>query len=145
MVLAMVVLAGCKKEKPADEAMPPPIDAEKPADEAVPPPIDAEKPADEAVPLLIDAEKPADVPKSAVTVNVKTAEVEAKLAKADLVDGTADKVVSKCAGCALAMDGKSENALKVSGYTIHFCSDGCKKGFEEDTTKSILAMTIPEG
>ncbi len=74
----------------------------------------------------------------------KTAAVEAKLAEADALDGKTDKVVSKCAGCALGMDGKSEHALEVSGYTLHFCSEDCKTGFEKDTTKAILALKIPK-
>jgi len=73
-----------------------------------------------------------------------TAAVLAKLAEADEIDGKTDKVVSKCASCALGMDGKSEHALEVSGYTLHFCSEDCKTGFEEDTTKAILALKIPE-
>ena len=72
------------------------------------------------------------------------AAVEAKLAKADKFDGKTDKVVSKCASCALGMDGKSEHSLEVSGFTLHFCSDDCKTGFEKDTTKVILALKIPE-
>jgi len=81
-----------------------------------------------------------------VKVNVKVkVKVEAKLAKADQVDGTADKIVSKCPACALGMDGKSEHALQVSGYTLHFCSEKCKTEFEKDTTKSILDLKIPEG
>ena len=76
-------------------------------------------------------------------VDTKVA-VEAKLADADKFDGTSDKVVSKCASCALGMDGKSEHALEVSGYTLHFCSEDCKTGFEKDTTKAILALKIPE-
>lgn len=74
----------------------------------------------------------------------KTAAVEVKLAKADAFDGQADKIVSKCPGCALEMDGTSEHALGVSGYTIHFCSEDCKTGFEQDATKAVLAMNIPE-
>ena len=73
-----------------------------------------------------------------------TAAVEAKLAEADEFDGKTDKVVSKCASCTLGMDGKSEHALEVSGYTLHFCSEDCKTGFEKDTTKAILALKIPE-
>ena len=73
-----------------------------------------------------------------------TAAVEAKLALADALDGTTDKVVSKCASCALAMDGKSEHAAEVSGYKLHFCSEDCKTGFEKDTTKAILALKIPK-
>ena len=76
-------------------------------------------------------------------VDTKAA-VEAKLAEADEFDGKTDKVVSKCASCTLGMDGKSEHALEVSGYTLHFCSEDCKTGFEKDTAKAILALKIPE-
>ena len=72
------------------------------------------------------------------------AAVEAKLAAADALDGNVDKVVSKCPSCALSMDGKSEHALVTSGYTLHFCTEGCKTRFEEDTTEAILALNIPE-
>ena len=74
----------------------------------------------------------------------RTAAVEAKLAEADTFDGKTDKVVSKCASCELGMDGKSEHALEISGYTLHFCSEDCRTGFEKDTTKAILALKIPE-
>ena len=76
---------------------------------------------------------------------VTKAAVEAKLTEADKFDGTIDKVVSKCPSCALEKDGKSEQALEVAGYKLHFCSEDCKKGFEKDTTKAILALKIPEG
>ena len=72
------------------------------------------------------------------------AAVEAKLVHADKFDGKTDKVVSKCASCELGMDGKSEHALEVSGYTLNFCSEDCKTGFEKDTTNAILALKIPE-
>ncbi len=68
----------------------------------------------------------------------------AKLAMVDKFDGKTDKIVSKCASCALGMDGKSEHALGVSGYTLHFCSEYCKTRFEQNTTKAILALQIPE-
>ena len=76
---------------------------------------------------------------------VTKAAVEAKLTEADKFDGTIDKVVSKCPSCALEKDGKSEQALEVAGYKLHFCSEDCKKGFEKDTTKEILSLKIPEG
>ena len=75
---------------------------------------------------------------------VTKAAVEAKLTEADKFDGTIDKVVSKCPSCALEKDGKSEQALEVAGYKLYFCSEDCKKGFEKDTTKAILALKIPE-
>ena len=39
--------------------------------------------------------------------------------------------LSKCPSCALSMDGKSEHALLTSGYTLHFCTEGCKTRFDE--------------
>ena len=74
---------------------------------------------------------------------VDEAAVLAVLAKADLVDGSEDKVVSKCGTCALGMDGKAEHSLKTSGYTMYFCSEHCRDAFAENTDKSILAMKIP--
>lgn len=72
------------------------------------------------------------------------AKVEAKLVSADEFDETTDKIVSKCAGCKLGMDGSDKYALTAFGYTMYFCSDDCKKKFEEDTAKAILALEIPE-
>ena len=87
----------------------------------------------------------ADTAKAAESKAEPTADVEAILAKADLFDGKADKIVTKCASCGLTMDGSSEHTLKASGYTLYFCNEKCAKGFSEDLTKSILAMKIPEG
>ena len=72
------------------------------------------------------------------------AKVETKLAKADLVDGKADKIVTRCASCALNMDGSSEHTLKAHGYTLYFCTEACAEGSAENMTESILAMKIPE-
>jgi hypothetical protein len=58
-------------------------------------------------------------------------ELMAKLAKADTADGTTDKIVHKCAGCALGMDGKADHAVKVGEYTLHLC-DGCWAGGKAD-------------
>ena len=69
--------------------------------------------------------------------------VEAILAKADAVDGQSNKVVSKCAACALRMEGAAENELKTHGYTMHFCSKECLDHFADDPAKAILAMKIP--
>lgn len=72
------------------------------------------------------------------------AEVEAKLAKADEQDGKVDKIVSNCANCGLRMSGSAEQKLDTHGYTMHFCREGCKKKFEKDPDKAILALRIPE-
>jgi len=68
----------------------------------------------------------------------------AKLAEADELDGEADKVIKKCPGCGLEMDGKSENSFKVSGYTIYFCEASCQEEFTKNVAKSIESMEIPE-
>ncbi len=71
-------------------------------------------------------------------------EVIAMLAKADLVDGTEDHVVHRCASCALGMDGDEKNALTVGKYQMHFCSANCLDGFAKDPSANILALAIPE-
>lgn len=65
-----------------------------------------------------------------------------QLAAADALDGEVDHVVSKCAGCALGMDGKSENSLQLAGYTLHLCSPSCKERFEPEAEKKLLAMKV---
>ncbi|HNO76602.1 MAG TPA: hypothetical protein PKN33_00965 [Phycisphaerae bacterium] len=67
-------------------------------------------------------------------------ELKARLAAADAADGDADMVVNKCATCALRMDGKAENELKLEGYTLHFCSAHCKETCAKDPMK-----VIPKG
>lgn len=81
----------------------------------------------------------------AVTVDAADqSQVTARLAKWDGLDGEKDKTIAKCAGCALSMDGKSDHALMVSGYSLHFCSAACKKHFASDAVKKILALKPPE-
>ncbi len=72
-----------------------------------------------------------------------TEAVVAKLAKADAVDGKTDKVISKCAACALSMDGSAEHALTLHEYKMHFCSAGCKTKFEKEGDKAIMSMKMP--
>lgn len=74
---------------------------------------------------------------------VVTAEMAEVLAKADALDGQADKVVSLCASCALGMAGSEEHSLHVGPYTMYFCADHCKQAFSEDVSKSVLAMKLP--
>lgn len=68
------------------------------------------------------------------------AEMMTILAAADAVDGTEDKVVAKCAGCKLGMDGSADHALNVEQYEMHFCGADCKSRFEENTEQSVMAM-----
>ena len=65
------------------------------------------------------------------------------LAKADQVDGTSDKTVSKCAACNLAMNGVHDHALKVGEYTLLFCSDDCKQTYATNLEKAVLGTKLP--
>ena len=129
LVGVLVVLGGCKKEG-----------ATEPATE--PAPAEIEAPAEAAAPAVA---APAEKPAETASADDPMAEGKAKLAKADLLDGKEDKIVTRCAGCALKTDGKPEHSLEVLGYTMHFCSDKCLKSFSADTTKAMLALEIPEG
>ncbi len=62
------------------------------------------------------------------------------LAAADAADGSKDKVVAKCGGCKLGMDGSADHALKVKDYEMHFCSADCKSHFAENTEKAVMAL-----
>jgi hypothetical protein len=78
-----------------------------------------------------DSKKPE--PQTTATPAAAT-DVVAKLAKADAVDGKVDKIVTKCGGCDLGMDGKSEIVLNVRDYKMQFCNPGCKERFEKIPT-----------
>lgn len=85
-------------------------------------------------------------PKSAtpqVSVEVGAA-AQAVLAQADRFDGRADHVVTRCAGCALHMDGHAEHALEVGDYSLQFCSNSCKDAFAKDLERSIVALEVPD-
>ena len=75
-----------------------------------------------------------------VTVTPEMAEA---LAKADALDGQDDKIVTRCASCALKMDGSNEHPLHVGEYTMYFCKEDCKQAFSEDIPASVLAMKLP--
>lgn len=66
------------------------------------------------------------------------------LAEADKIDGNEDKLVSKCASCALMMDGKEELAHTVAGYKMHFCSEICQKSYANDAAGRLATLKIPE-
>jgi hypothetical protein len=68
----------------------------------------------------------------------------AVLEKADAFDGSADRVVQKCANCALMMDGNPEFTTEVVGFEMHFCSDECKDGFSEGVEEKLVALEIPD-
>ncbi len=130
VAVMLSVSAGCKKETPAESpATAKPAPAAKPAAEAKP---DSKTPGVEALSaaLTIDAESLPDA--------------LATLAAADGFDGAEDKVVERCASCALHMNGSKEHAAKVSGYMLYFCTEACKDRFTKDVTQSILALEIPD-
>jgi len=74
------------------------------------------------------------------TPTVDPAKVAAGLKTADLADGTEDKTVHKCAGCALGMDGSAEHSIEKDGYTLHMCSSTCKLNFEKDLDKNLAGL-----
>jgi YHS domain-containing protein len=45
--------------------------------------------------------------------------------------------------CGLRMKGVADHASTHAGYTLHFCSDACKKHFDEDATKALAALNVP--
>ena len=95
-----------------------------------------ETPAPTTQPAASQPAAAADAPSEAVL---------AMLVKADAADDDkTDKLVAKCAGCKLDMLGKAEFASKLGEYTVHLCSDDCKKGFDADPSKVILALKIDE-
>lgn len=77
---------------------------------------------------------------AALNVAAPTFDKTAALAKADLADGTADKVAQKCMGCSLAMDGDAAHAIEHEGYTLHMCSSECKMNAESDLDGSLAEL-----
>ncbi len=65
------------------------------------------------------------------------------LDQADARDGATDKVVHKCAGCGLGMDGDAAFASTHGGMTFHSCSDGCKMRLDADPA-GVLASACPK-
>ena len=69
-----------------------------------------------------------------------TDELHARLAAADTADGKTDHVIEKCVNCKLQMAGKPEFTATVADYRVQLCSAGCKKAFEGDPGKLLLAL-----
>ena len=90
-----------------------------------------------------EAAEPED-PAPAASTTVDDSAIQDILAKADLVDGEADHIVSKCAACQFAMDGAKEHGIKTANYKLLFCSADCRDAFTKDTNASILALVVPE-
>ena len=68
----------------------------------------------------------------------------AKLKAADAADGTADRVVAKCAVCGLAMDGTPDHVSLYAGYELHFCSAECKETFDQDPRAVLRRLPMPK-
>jgi hypothetical protein len=69
-----------------------------------------------------------------------TDELRARLAAADAADGKTDHVIEKCVSCNLQMAGKPEFTATVADYRVQLCSAGCKRAFESDPGKLLLAL-----
>ena len=121
--LALVATPGCGKQDPA----------KSPAE-----------PKTEAKPEARPEVKPDSGDQAAAIPKEMLPEVEAKLALADKLDGKVDKIVHRCANCALGMDGKPEFSLEAAGYTLHFCTERCRDSFGKDLANAILKLEIPE-
>ena len=86
-----------------------------------------------------------EVPKAAAPVVpanpvALAADLVAKLGKADAADGKTDKVVSKCPGCELKMDGAAAHSVKLGDYTLHFCDHCADKS--KDAEKIVGALKL---
>ncbi len=103
----------------------------------------AEKFSEDMSGMLAGLKIPDTPAATATSDDARLKEMDEKLAQADRLDGAEDKVVTRCAGCALKMDGKPEFAMEVRGYTMYFCSKDCEERFGKDTTKSVLDLVIP--
>lgn len=101
------------------------------------------QPAAQSNSAAAPADAASPTPGHAPTANRET--LLAKLASADAFDGKTDKVVSKCAGCALGMDGLEKYTVQIEGYALHLCNDACRKQFASDTVNAVLAMRVPGG
>ena len=62
------------------------------------------------------------------------------LAAADAHDGAVDHVVGECGGCMLGMAGDPAHVVTHEGYELHFCSEGCKAGFEADPAAGVARL-----
>jgi YHS domain-containing protein len=143
----LTAMAGCRKEEAAKKETVK-ADTAKEAGAEAKPAVPEAKPAEpEAKPAGLDSalgEAKAKLGEARVDTADLEADVLAKLAAADALDGKTDKIVTRCPSCALKMDGSSEHTLVAHGYTLYFCTDACKERFEADTTKALADLKIPE-
>ena len=73
-------------------------------------------------------------------MNAEKATLTDALVSADLADGTADKVITKCAPCNLSMNGDPKYTVEVKEYTAHLCSHDCKVNFEQNGGEILKAL-----
>jgi hypothetical protein len=125
---------------PAEETAEP--EPKAPAEPAAPEPK-VEEPETEPEPVAEPAE-PEPAEGDTVLDPVTKMKALPLLVAADKFDGKEDKIIARCASCALGMDGKKEHSLEFMDYTFHFCTADCRKKFGEDLVKSVLALKIPE-
>lgn len=74
-----------------------------------------------------------------------TEEMLAALRGADRVDGAEDRIVSRCPGCGLAMEGTAEHTLEIGDYELHFCSATCQEHFEKNPVAGIESLREDAG
>lgn len=98
----------------------------------------------ESKPATAPAQAAPAAPAAAPSLSPITEETLAKLAKADAKDGKVDKVVHRCAGCSLGMDGEEKWPLQVQDYSMHFCKQACLDRYAKDPAKAIAAMKIKD-
>jgi len=88
--------------------------------------------------MACDSGAVAETPKASVSVDA--AKITEGLKTADAADGTEDKVVHKCAGCSLGMDGDKANTINYQGYELHMCSAMCKTHYEKDLEANLAKL-----
>ncbi len=88
--------------------------------------------------------QPAAQSPTAATAGGADAEVLARMAEADAADGTVDRVIRKCMGCSLHMDGDPSHKATAHGYEAHLCSEQCLYRFERDPDAVVMSMKPPE-
>ncbi len=86
--------------------------------------------------MACDSGAVAEAPKAVVDA----AKVTEGLKIADAADGTEDKVVHKCAGCSLGMDGNKAHTITHQGYELHMCSAACKSKYEKDLPSNLAKL-----
>lgn len=73
-----------------------------------------------------------------------TADTLAKLAAADRLDGTEDKIVTLCPACQLHMHGKAQFSCQVGEYLVHGCSASCRDRVARDPNGLFAGIDVPE-